>query len=445
MLLIFLYIFCAFCLQVLISGICDVIRQGLNCKAAFQIAWFFAYGLPTLLYLICPAWVTERSTYTWMGQEQWATVAVVASVGYALFQLGYGFTGSRYQQPPTNGRMRAITETPVRYRFRVELLLLAICLGLLLLPIYITISQGILINLGHRSVHWRQIGLSIRLLYLLLPAVMLGVSIWVEKRSALTTLVLVLTVLMAVTAAVILAARMFFVLIPLIAVMTYSAKVSSKNRSAALYAALVILGLLVPAALGYTFRQEGNGNFGDSVRGVVLADLSRASALAYTLEKTNVVSSELIESPVLCSYLYWAILPIPRAYWSGKPFPANQQFSYYYRAEYGDIAAPVFLEETRGQTEIGFIEEALLNFGLLGMFVLCFVGVVACLVDRRSPRHYYGKVPWHLFIMLGTIYSFNGILNYLAPLIIVSFILHRSSREFRYRRDADQQSVAKSR
>jgi len=406
---------------ILVRTVASVLSKGLKSRSAFEMMWVFAYAVPTLVYLLSPKAAAGVEGIAWMGIEEWGIAALMALVGLACFELGYHLGRRRVFTGRGTSQVAVIRSN----RF-AQFTLLFVSLGLQIYPIYLIRSRGIRIDFVHRAVHWQQVGLAIRLAYFSLPAMAVALWLFLDRKSLLRLVLLLLTFVISTVSAVILGARMFLVLLPFVLFLVYSTR-RPKTR-VWLFAMLFVMALLVSVVYQTVLRSDDPGSFVPSLVKVIMSDLGRMHTLAYTGKHIGLIRSDLVTPPILGSYFYWLILPVPRSTWPGKPYATNLQFSFHFRHEHTSFYVPPTIAEMAGSTEFGFIEEAALNLGVMGLFILILFGYLAARLDGRIHHTRYLKVVVPVFFLVGTIYTFNGVLNYLAPFVIVSFFLDRVMR-----------------
>jgi hypothetical protein len=290
-----------------------------------------------------------------------------------------------------------------------------------LYTLYLLLSRGIAINFAHRSVHWAEVGLAIRFAFFALPTAAIATWLFLQRKTPSRTLLFTIALAVSFASVVSLAARVFLLLMPFIVLLVYTGQKPQKR--VILFGLLFAIVLVVPAGY-YTFlRAQQRASLGTALTEVMLGDVGRVHTLAYTAEHATLFDSDLVDPPILGSYLYLLILPVPRSMWAGKPYATNIQFSYHFRQEHTSFTVPFDIAELTGKTEFGFIEESMLNLGYAGMLIMILLGFAAAQLDKWIPATSYLKVAVPIFFLLATIYSFNGILNYLAPFLVVAFLV----------------------
>jgi hypothetical protein len=413
----FLAAFVCLAFGLLLKSAASIVSKGLQCVSAFGLMWVFAYGMPTLLYLMTPKTFVNLEGYGWMGVEEWSLAALAALVGLLSFGLGYRL-GKRRRRSDRK------TQTPsLRRNTLLQFAFLLAALTLQLYPLFLIVSRGIAVNHAHRSLHWEAVGLTIRFGFFALPSVAIAYWLFLQKRSMLRLIVLGLTLVVSVASAFSLGARMFLILVPIVMFLVHANRFPRKRLL--LFVTLACVAFSISVGYLALFRSDNPDDLANNSLQVLASDVGRMHTLAYTSQHVNLISSKLLKPPVLGSYFYWLILPIPRSFWSGKPYATNLQFSFWFRAEHTNFYVPYSISEMSGSTEFGFIDEAMLNLGVSGVLIVALLGYLAARLDNWIQKTRYLRVAVPIFFLLGTIYSFNGILNYLAPFLIIAFLLDR--------------------
>ncbi len=461
-----LWLFMISAIGILVKAALSLVKTGATCRSVFSIMWALAYGGPTAVYLASPSNLSLPEAYSWIDGERWAITALFSLAGVLLFNIGYALSKIRVRIKSSPKLMRtdqAGRETPL------ELAVWGLCILAQVLLVTIVLLRGIRINFAHRAIHWQQVGLAIRLAYLCLPTLAIGSRMLLRRKSTRNLTVFLVSLSLSVASAVIVGARMFLILLPVVGFLIYTSTRSNRlvyrerqsislaaesaapcsicvpaagthggnvadvptrrhrpksNVVSLRFASLLTVALFAFSVAYYAVLRDGAPRDARTAAfRVFMGDIGRIHTLAYTLENAGLASSELVGPPLVSSYLYWLVLPIPRATWASKPYPANIQFSFHFRSEHTSFYVPPAISEAVGRTEFGFIEEAVLNMGFLGILLLVLLGVVAGILDASATSSGYIRVSLIMFCMLGTIYSFNGVLNYLAPLLAVSCIL----------------------
>jgi len=419
---VFLAFFLFIAFGVLLKGISSILRHGLHCGNAFTLMWVFAYAGPTAVYLVSPETIAAIEGYAWMDTKRWNVAALLALGGLLSFGLGY-ISKRNFQTNHNAGSYLRKRAT------RAQITLLIVSLALQLYLLFLIFSQEITINFAHRAIHWRYIGLAIRLAFFSLPAAAISFNLFLDKKSLIRLLLLLITLAIASPAAFSLGARMFVVLLPMVLILIFT----NRNPKTRILSFFALFAMAVALSVGlYLFLRTDVPDLRYAFYKVMLGDIGRMHTLAYTSKHIGLMRSDLINPPILASYFYWLILPIPRSFWPGKPFAANLQFSFWFRAEHTSFYVPYALADMQGRTEFGFIDEALLNLGLSGMLIMIIWGYLAAWLNQYIKNTRYLRVAVPIGFLLGTIYTFNGILLYLLPFLVIGFFLdkiaHRTSR-----------------
>jgi len=401
-----------------VKTVTNVVCKGFRCSSAFAGMWVFAYAVPTLIYLVSPDTIASVEGYAWMGLEEWSRAALMSLIGFTFFGLGYRL-GKRIGVLSRGASRFNITH---KNTF-AQLTFLVMALGLQLYPVCLILSRGIKVDFAHRAVHWREVGLTIRFAYFCLPSTAIAFSLFVEKKSLTRLVLLALSISVSVISAVILGARMFLVLLPVVLFLIYS----TRNPRARIQLLIPLLVIVIVLSVGYyaLLRADDPGDLRKSFFHIFVCDLGRMHTLAYTSGHVSLVHSDLVNPPMLGSYFYWLILPVPRSSWSAKPYATNLQFSFHFRREHTSFYVPADIVDFTGRNEFGFIEEAMLNLGFAGFLLVASFGYLAARIDNQIRYGRYLRVAVLVFFLVGTIYTFNGILNYLAPLLIAGLVLDR--------------------
>jgi hypothetical protein len=422
--------FLFFASWVLVKAVVGVSRFGLSCRRAFAIAWVLAYALPVVLLWLEPRRVTSEFTIAWMTDDDWFVSIAMALVGYMVFGMGYW--GRRVRNTSRNCSLSSeevtlkgteTKETKTRGSTTPTLILLIACALLQLCPLYIVVSQRIEIEFAHRQLHWAKIGNALYLLYFCLPAVAVAVFYFLGRPSKSRAFLLLLSLVVSTASAVVLGQRMFLVLILLVSFLVYSAK--RPIRGLFLYGVVFAGALSLAVGFKFLFRESTQGDLPASFYAIPLGDLARNQFLSYVVHYMGFWRSDIVSPPILPSYLYWLILPIPRAMWAAKPYVAPLQFNQHlgYSLGIADLARP--LEELFSGNAFGLIEEALMNLGFMGFMLVAIWGFIAARIDwtRRYPLS--AKVTFPVFYLVATFYPFNATLMITVLLFIVLFMLDK--------------------
>jgi hypothetical protein len=188
---------------------------------------------------------------------------------------------------------------------------------------------------------------------------------------------------------------------------------------------------LLAVGYKYLFRENTRGDWLASFYGILVGDFARNQFLAYVAHYMSFWRSDIVSPPILSSYLYWLILPIPRAIWIAKPYAAALQFNQHlgYSLGIANLAKP--LDELFSGNAFGLIDEAMMNLGLMGFMLVALWGFVAARVDRIRRYSLLAKVALPVFYLLATLYPFNAVLMLVGPLFIALFVLDRITMSVR--------------
>lgn len=386
-------------------------RGHVTCASAFRLFWLVGYAGPVALRIAWPDRATQYVTYSWMSDLDWVLASFAAVIGLALLELGYGAVWRR-EPPWTSHRAARSDNDPI---------LVILSLLVVSVPITLLWINDVQINFASRHVHWRQIGIAIRLLLFGLPALIVALLHYMECPTRSARILLAVTLVTAGIAGVALGQRMLLVLTPVAIVLS----VCLKRRGVS----IVMLGVLTVTvstiAIGYSaaFRSTEPLDASSGIARMTLGDVGRMHVMAYTLQHSGPTGSDLIERRLLSSYLHPLILGVPRSVWPGKPFPINRQFSYYFRYEHGDLTVPAEQADMVGQNEFGVLEETLLVFGPIGaVLALMLVGGAGKALDVRFRESAYARLVAFLACGLGMIYSFMAVFSLLLPCFCVGII-----------------------
>lgn len=287
---IFLFLFLCISCGILVIVVISLTKKGLQCGSAFIFMWMFAYPLPALIYLLFPNIIANTEGYAWMTQEQWCFAAMMAMLGLVAFSIGYSLKKSTDSQAAISVPIESVS--PEKFW---QLLLLAIGVGLQLIPLFLIVRRGISINFVHRGVHWGQVGLGIRLAYFALPVTAIAAWFFFEKKSSRRFVISAFALSISCISAVILGARMFAVLIPTVILLIY-ADLRPKKRFI-LFSFLFVAVLVL--SIGYTIllRSGGRNATQNAAVGVILTDIGRMHTLAYTSGHIDLISSDILYPP----------------------------------------------------------------------------------------------------------------------------------------------------
>jgi hypothetical protein len=419
--------FLFFASWVLVKAVVGISRSGLSCYRAFAIAWVLAYALPVVLVCLEPKRVTSEVTAGWMTADDWFVSVAVAMAGYIVFAVGYRW-GRRVKvvlrRRSFDSKSKQVALTDPKAKSGVTLVLLVSCILLQVYPLYIVLSREVRIEFTQRQLHWAQIGPTMYLLYFCLPTVAIAICYFLNRSSRSRAFVLLFSLVVSTASAVVLGQRWFLVSIPLVGLFTYNAK--RPVRGLFLYGVVFIGAFLLAVGFKYLFRST-RGDLVGSFYAIPLGDLARNQFLSYVVHHLGLWGSDLVSPPILPSYLYWLILPIPRAMWAAKPYETSLQFNQHlgYSLGIAYLARP--LAELFSGNAFGFIEEALINLGFIGFILIAMWGLIAAKVDRMKRYPFSTKVTLPLFYLVATFYPFHAMLMATVPLFVVLFVLDRTN------------------
>ena len=192
-----------------------------------------------------------------------------------------------------------------------------------------------------------------------------------------------------------------------------------------------------------TFKEQSvTGDVAASLSRVVTGDLTRNSTLVFIVRHANTIGSDLLSVPILPSYLYWSILLIPRSVWPSKPYTAVVQFNHDYNVYVSGLYQSE--EDIFSGYQFGFIDEAMLNLGWLGLIIVGVLGNRAAWADNNSHHPYLTRVALPFAFGLGTVTAFHSVLMAVGPFIACMLIVDLSSRAIKKRSGEVQKVMLES-
>ena len=401
----------------------EVIRGWLLC--ALLIGWVLAHLIPFTIYAFFPESTRYFPSYAWMGADEWLIGLLVSFIGCGFLLFGYWLGQSA-------GSKHVIIPNLIPYSAQSRLLItfLLIFVVMQLIPLFLIFFHGIEIRFEHRNIHWAEVGILIRFLMFCIPAAIISSIIW--RWNNIIKIICIMALIISVVSAVACGQRMVLLIIPLsVIVFWWRNNIVIRKFFIMMFLSFAVIFSIF---ISIQYRTTIDKDIPYSTAKLFLTDLGRMNVMAYTIRHTNLISSELIHPPLLSSYLYWAIVSIPRSVWDDKPYPANLQFSHWFRYNYNPAYPYLYIQGNIGQNEFGFIEEALLNFGCLGLFFICIIGYIISIVELKLlPFPVMATWSW-LFSFLGFIYSFNAVFMLLLPLLIF-IIAHNLMKQILYTRE----------
>lgn len=390
-----------------------LLNAGVTAGRVFVIVWVVVYLMPVLVFLTLPHLLVRDPFYFLMQPIDWVVSLLTAYAGLGAFFLGYTFISRQISK-------RAISfDKPVSVRpqpiFAWGVIIFSIVNFILLIIGFI--HKGLVLDFDIRQTYWREINHFV--FYLSFPAFLSALYINKFCRVGfIGRLVLLITVLFCFAMAIMAGQRMLIVMHLMIAGLFYLLNNPLARKK--ILIGCVVLTLLFSGVYRFYFRGESKGDILDSVMGTFVGDLSRVQILSYIQKNMNIANSELLDVPIVPSYLYWFILPIPRAIWTEKPYVALLQFNshagYSFKIDYLDKNP----DELFCGYEFGFIDEALMNLGFLGFAILALLGAVAARIDFSRRRRFFSRLAFILFIFMGMAYSFHSTVALLTPLMFVA-------------------------
>ena len=160
--------------------------------------------------------------------------------------------------------------------------------------------------------------------------------------------------------------RVLLATMPILAFLVINLRQSKRNNLLLLIAIGVSLAVMVGWVL--ILRNPTANDPTLAVSHLILGDFARNHTLSYIIKHTGVAGSDLLTVPILPSYLYWAILAIPRAIWFEKPYTAVVQFNFEYSYDVSGMSRP--MQAIFSGQQFGFIDETLMNAGVLGFGIV---------------------------------------------------------------------------
>ncbi len=146
-------------------------------------------------------------------------------------------------------------------------------------------------------------------------------------------------------------------------------------------------------------------------------DLSRDYALRHTIYRSDWATSDL--APYRgATYVFLMAAYVPRSYWPAKPWPAEVYLTAdVHRRNPDDLLGWVM--------GLGFVEELIINFGLVGILGCLIIGRASAWLDRfiYSKSSYYA-VLW-VPLVVGCVFSSGVILKLILFMVVPALVLGR--------------------
>ena len=398
-------------------------RVGINCFCTFSLAWFFAYSLPILYFLFSENDLIPDIFFREMDSLTWIFSSLIACAGYALFCLGYYFVLRRLSV-----KRKLFVSDSVSSSWGESFFIWVCCL-LQVYAILFLLRSGVSVNFEHRQEYWNQINELYYLFYFSIPASILSLRSALKRRGKLAWCAFWVVFVISATSSVLAGLRMVLVINIVALFLTY---IIYKDVKRVLLISCLCFVLIISFSGVFRYYFRSKNDVRGSVSGTFLDDLSRIQILSYIDKHAGFTRSEIVDPPGVSSYLYWLILAVPRNVWPDKPFAAVLQFN----AHVGNLFQIRYLNkplyELFSGYQFGFLDEGVMNFGFLGIFIMFFWGGVAAWLDTSNVNVLISKIGMPIFYFVGVSYAFHTCLLLLFPMLIVLFAVDRF-RFFRWR------------
>ncbi|HYE26164.1 MAG TPA: hypothetical protein VEG32_13310, partial [Clostridia bacterium] len=167
------------------------------------------------------------------------------------------------------------------------------------------------------------------ILVLYLPLYLLGFYMGLSDFATRRGKAMVLILLLVATVAAVPLGQRTLVLLPLLIVMLFGQRLSTKRIAFAAAAGLVVASLALPY---FKWGFAGNSDASALVKSVVTNDLNRAPVLLTSIQNSPWVGTEVLPF-VGSGYAYAALLYVPRSFLPVKPTATAQAFTAYIAKE----------------------------------------------------------------------------------------------------------------